>query len=51
VLTANDAKGLEFDAVVVVDPHGILAESSRGASALYVAETRATQRMHLIDPV
>jgi DNA helicase IV len=51
VLTANDAKGLEFDAVVVVDPNGILDESSRGASALYVAETRATQRMHLIEPV
>lgn len=49
VLTPHDAKGLEFDAVVVVDPAGILAESSRGASGLYVAMTRATQRLHLID--
>jgi DNA helicase IV len=49
VLTPHDAKGLEFDSVVVVDPAGILAESSRGASGLYVAMTRATQRLHLID--
>jgi len=50
VLTAQDAKGLEFDAVVVVDPDGILAESSRGASGLYVAMTRPTQRLHLVRP-
>ncbi|SKA85860.1 DNA helicase IV [Agreia bicolorata] len=51
VLTPQDAKGLEFDAVVVVDPDGILAESSRGASGLYVAMTRPTQRLHLVRPV
>ena len=51
VLTAQDAKGLEFDSVVVVDPDGILAESSRGASGLYVAMTRPTQRLHLVRPV
>jgi DNA helicase IV len=50
VLTPQDAKGLEFDAVVVVDPDGILAESSRGASGLYVAMTRPTQRLHLVRP-
>ncbi|CAD5999886.1 UvrD-helicase domain-containing protein [Agreia sp. COWG] len=47
-LTAQDAKGLEFDAVIVVDPDGILAESTRGASGLYVAMTRPTQRLHLL---
>jgi DNA helicase IV len=48
VLTPHDAKGLEFDAVVVVDPAGIVAASSRGAGALYVAMTRPTQRLYLV---
>ena len=48
VLGVTDAKGLEFDAVVVVDPAGILAESPRGASDLYVALTRATQRLGVV---
>lgn len=48
VLTAHDAKGLEFDAVIVVEPQGILDESPRGAGALYVAMTRPTQRLHLV---
>ncbi|WP_199443432.1 HelD family protein [Umezawaea beigongshangensis] len=48
VLSTVDAKGLEFDAVIVVDPVGILAESPRGASDLYVALTRATQRLGVV---
>jgi DNA helicase IV len=48
VLGVVDAKGLEFDAVVVVDPAGILAESPRGASDLYVGLTRATQRLGVV---
>ncbi|MET1074086.1 MAG: UvrD-helicase domain-containing protein [Umezawaea sp.] len=48
VLGVIDAKGLEFDAVVVVDPAGILAESPRGGSDLYVALTRATQRLGVV---
>lgn len=48
VLGVADAKGLEFDSVVVVDPAGILAESPRGASDLYVALTRATQRLGVV---
>ncbi|WP_394621922.1 HelD family protein [Lentzea sp. JNUCC 0626] len=48
VLGVTDAKGLEFDSVVVVDPEGILAESPRGASDLYVALTRATQRLGVV---
>ena len=48
LLTPRDAKGLEFDAVVVVDPAAILAASERGAGALYVAMTRATQRLYLV---
>ncbi|MDF5756730.1 ATP-binding domain-containing protein [Spongiactinospora sp. TRM90649] len=48
VLTVADAKGLEFDSVIVVEPSRILAESPRGASDLYVALTRATQRLGLV---
>jgi len=48
LLTPQDAKGLEFDAVVVVEPGDIVADGPRGAGALYVAMTRATQRLVLI---
>ncbi|GAA1354426.1 HelD family protein [Saccharothrix algeriensis] len=48
VLGVADAKGLEFDSVLVVDPAGVLAESPRGASDLYVALTRATQRLGVV---
>ncbi|NUT51969.1 MAG: AAA family ATPase, partial [Saccharothrix sp.] len=48
VLGVTDAKGLEFDSVLVGDPAGILAESPRGASDLYVAQTRATQRLGVL---
>jgi DNA helicase IV len=48
VLGARAAKGLEFDAVVVVDQEGIAA--SDGSGALYVALTRPTQRLALVDP-
>jgi len=48
VLGPRTSKGLEFDSVVVVDPDGIIAAEPRGASALYVALTRATQRLTLI---
>ncbi|MEV7970388.1 ATP-binding domain-containing protein [Sphaerisporangium sp. NPDC088356] len=48
VLTVADAKGLEFDGVVVVEPGEILAESPRGPSDLYVALTRATRRLGVV---
>jgi DNA helicase IV len=48
VLTVADAKGLEFDSVIVVEPGGIIAESPRGRSDLYVALTRATQRLGVV---
>ncbi len=44
-LTVRDCKGLEFDAVVLVDPAGLLAQ---GAADLYVALTRATARLTLL---
>src|SRR5215217_6023070 len=50
VLTVAEAKGLEFDAVVVLDPAAILAGSRRGPSDLYVALTRATARLGVVHP-
>lgn len=41
-------KGLEFDSVLVVYPERILAEGFRGAADLYVALTRATQRLGVL---
>ena len=48
VLTAREAKGLEFDSVLVVDPDGIVIESPRGLRDLYVSLTRCTQRLGVI---
>lgn len=44
----SQTKGLEFDAVLVVDPDRILAAGPRGAAELYVALTRATQRLGIL---
>ncbi len=41
-------KGLEFDGVVVVNPHDILGDTSRGARLLYVAMTRAVQELAFV---
>jgi DNA helicase IV len=50
VLTVSQAKGLEFDSVLLVDPAQILADSPNGLSELYVALTRATQRLGVLHP-
>ena len=50
VLAPAGAKGLEFDSVLVVDPQGLLDEGVRGHSDLYVALTRATQRLTVLSP-
>jgi len=49
VVTALDAKGLEYDAAVVVDPERIIGESPAGTRTLYVALTRATQRLYVCE--
>jgi DNA helicase IV len=49
VLTVRQAKGLEFDSVLVVDPARILAESPRGMGDLYVALTRTTKRLGVLQ--
>jgi hypothetical protein len=48
VLTVGQAKGLEFDSVLIGDPAGILAESPRGLNDLYVALTRATRELGVV---
>jgi DNA helicase IV len=44
-LGSLEAKGLEYDATVVVSPAEIAEESPAGLRVLYVALTRATQRL------
>lgn len=48
-LTAMQAKGLEYDAAVVVDPDDLVAEAPGGVRVLYVALTRPTQRLVVTD--
>jgi DNA helicase IV len=48
VITARQAKGLEFDAVALVGPAQIAEETSGGA-ALYVALTRVTRDLAVLD--
>jgi len=48
LLTVGQAKGLEFDRVVLADPAGILAQSQAGGHDLYVAITRATHRLTVV---
>lgn len=49
VVTPLEAKGLEYDAVVVVSPDDIVAESPGAVRVLYVALTRPTQRLITLD--
>lgn len=44
VLSATDAKGLEWDATLLIDAPGIIAQP-RGWNGLYVALTRCTQEL------
>ncbi|ADB31925.1 Superfamily I DNA and RNA helicase-like protein [Kribbella flavida DSM 17836] len=48
-LTPLESKGLEYDAVVVVEPDRIVSDTLGGVRALYVVLTRATQRMITIN--
>jgi DNA helicase IV len=48
VLQAISSKGLEFDAVVVVEPAEIVLEAPRGLRLLYVALSRPTQHLSVV---
>ncbi|NUS35655.1 MAG: AAA family ATPase [Pseudarthrobacter sp.] len=53
VISPREAKGLEFDGVVVLEPSAMLNHEHGKVGDLYVAMTRATQRLRLIaaEPV
>ncbi|HUD17077.1 MAG TPA: AAA family ATPase, partial [Acidimicrobiales bacterium] len=48
VVAAPDVKGLEFDAVVVVEPAAIAGAERRGLRLLYVAMTRPIRHLSIV---
>lgn len=48
-MSATEAKGLEFDVVVVADPGDVVRDSDGGVGNLYVALTRTTQWLGVIS--
>jgi len=48
VISPREAKGLEFDAVVILEPSELLTAAAGKVGDLYVAMTRPTQRLRLI---
>ena len=42
-------KGLEIDAAIVIEPDSIVEYEPQGLRSLYVALTRATRRLTIID--
>ena len=48
-MTAQDAKGLEFDGVVVLEPSTMLNHEHGKVGDLYVAMTRPTQRLRTVS--
>jgi UvrD-like helicase C-terminal domain len=54
LVSPQEVKGLEFDALVVVEPEQIVAGDERGHRLLYVALTRTTRYLDIVcvgDPV
>ncbi|RKN51011.1 HelD family protein [Micromonospora endolithica] len=50
VVTSLEAKGMEYDGVVLVAPGEIRADPGSGVRTLYVALSRATQRLTTVEP-
>lgn len=50
LLTPDQAKGLEFDSVLITDPATILDAGPLGHNDLYVAMTRATRQLGIVHP-
>jgi DNA helicase IV len=48
VVPVSVVKGLELDAVIVVEPAKIVSDQEHGMRALYVALTRSTQRLSIV---
>lgn len=45
IVPASDARGLEFDTVILIEPDEIESAGEAGIRDLYVAQTRATKRL------
>jgi DNA helicase IV len=48
ILDAVDAKGLEFDHVIIIEPSLLVAPDAAGLRLLYTTMTRATQRLSVV---
>lgn len=48
LVSPEEAKGLEFDAVIVVEPEHVVAADPRGHRMLYVALTRTTRYLDVV---
>jgi len=48
ILAATDAKGLEFDFVIVVEPSRLVSSDAAGMRLLYMALTRATRQLVIV---
>jgi DNA helicase IV len=48
ILAATDAKGLEFDHVIVVEPSRLVSADAAGMRLLYMALTRATRQLVIV---
>ena len=49
VIEVSMVKGLELDSAIVIEPDSIVAQEPQGMRSLYVALTRATRRLTIID--
>jgi len=49
VIEVSMVKGLELDAAIVIEPDSIVEHEPQGMCSLYVALTRATRRLTIID--
>ena len=49
VIEVSMVKGLELDAAIIIEPDSIVAYEPQGMRSLYVAVTRATRRLAIID--
>jgi DNA helicase IV len=47
-MSSREAKGMEFDHVLLVEPAELLTGDARGRRELYVALTRATQTLRIV---
>ncbi len=48
LMTASESKGLEFDAIVVIEPAAIASDGSHGLRNLYIALTRTTKHLSVV---